>query len=302
MSTCSEKSLRNHVIQITSSFLTHCSNQSAHVAWIDRLHLVTTVSIDSVRGVHAPGWRFTFAMHRPSSTEITAMENETTMPANAPAFLKATQVYAMATLCLMIGLTIGYLMRSSQLAVPAMQIAANSTQPHAAVKDPVHSRPSLEQMRQMSDKQAAPLLEKLKANPNDSALLLQIGAIYHTTHRFKEAADYYQRALEKDPRSVAIRTKLASSLYRNGDVDGAVAQLNQALKYEPGDANALFDLGMIKLQGQGDGKGAIAAWQRLLKSNPDLSPDRKATVLKLMADLMTMMGDQQGIEKPRSKQ
>lgn len=230
------------------------------------------------------------------------MENETTMPANAPAFLKATQVYAMATLCLMIGLTIGYLMRSSQLAVPAMQIAANSTQPHAAGKDPVHSRPSLEQMRQMSDKQAAPLLEKVKANPNDSALLLQIGAIYHTTHRFKEAADYYQRALEKDPRSVAIRTKLASSLYRNGDVDGAVAQLNQALKYEPKDANALFDLGMIKLQGQGDGKGAIAAWQRLLKSNPDLSPDRKATVLKLMADVMTMMGDQQGIEKPRSKQ
>ena len=230
------------------------------------------------------------------------MENETTMPANAPAFLKATQVYAMATLCLMIGLTIGYLMRNSQLAVPAMQIAANSTQPHAAGKDPVHSRPSLEQMRQMSDKQAAPLLEKLKANPNDSALLLQIGAIYHTTHRFKEAADYYQRALEKDPRSVATRTKLASSLYRNGDVDGAVAQLNQALKYEPGDANALFDLGMIKLQGQGDGKGAITAWQRLLKSNPDLSPDRKATVLKLMADVMTMMGDQQGIDKPRSKQ
>lgn len=54
---------------------------------------------------------------------------------------------------------------------------------------------------------------------------------------------------------------------------------------------------MIKLQGNGDGKGAIAAWQRLLKTNPDLSPDRKATVLKLMADVMTMMRDQQGINK-----
>lgn len=227
------------------------------------------------------------------------MENDiTNKPITAPAFLKATQVYAMAIACLVIGLAIGYLMRSSQLAAqqPA-QIAVHSARPAAPAVTNPHSRPSLEQMRQMSDKQAAPLLEKLKSNPNDSALLLQVGAIYHTSHRFKEAAGYYQRALDTDPKNVAIRTKLASSLYRNGDIDGAIAQLNQALKYEPKDANALFDLGMIKLQGQSDGKGALAAWRRLLKTNPDLSPDRKATVLKLMADVMTMVSDQQGIEK-----
>jgi cytochrome c-type biogenesis protein CcmH/NrfG len=225
------------------------------------------------------------------------MENEIAMPAPAETFLKSTQVYAMATACLAIGLAIGYMMRSSQLAVPAAQVRAQASG-HAPTPGPnPHSRPSLEQMRQMSDKQAAPLLEKLKANPNDSALLVQVGGLYHTTHRFKEAAGYYQRALDTDPKNVATRTKLASSLYRNGDIDGAIAQLNQALQYQPNDANALFDLGMIKLQGQSDGKGAIAAWQRLLKSNPDLSPDRKATVLKLMADVMTMVSDQKGIEK-----
>lgn len=230
------------------------------------------------------------------------METEIATPATAQAFLKATQVYAMASVCLAIGLAIGYMMRSSQLSVPSAPIARDTNlQAHPAAGNFVHPRPSLEQMRQISDKQAAPLLEKLKSNPNDSTLLVQVGAIYHTTHRFKEAAGYYQRALDTDPKNVAIRTKLASSLYRNGDIDGAIAQLNQALKYQPKDANALFDLGMIKLQGQGDGKGAMAAWQRLLKANPDLSADRKATVLKLMADVMTMMGDQQGIEKPRSK-
>ena len=229
------------------------------------------------------------------------METEITTPNTARASLKATQVYTMAGVCLVLGLGIGYLMRSSQLAVPTAQVAINTAeQPHGSPRDFVHPRPSLEQMRAMSDKQAAPLLEKLKSNPNDSALLVQVGAIYHTTHRFKEAAGYYQRALDTDPKNVAIRTKLASSLYRNGDIDGAIAQLNQALKYEPKDANALFDLGMIKLQGEGDGKGAIAAWQRLLKTNPELTPDRKTTVLKLMADVMTMMRDQQGIEKPRS--
>ncbi|HEY2468102.1 MAG TPA: tetratricopeptide repeat protein [Terracidiphilus sp.] len=228
------------------------------------------------------------------------MENETTTPTTSSAPLKAKQVYAMATGCLVIGLAVGYMMRSSQLAVPtAPTLAQTSLQSPPTGANP-HSRPSLEQMRQIADKQAEPLLEKLKTNPNDSALLVQVGAIYHTSHRFKEAAGYYQRALDTDPKNVAIRTKLASSLYRNGNIDGAIAQLNQALKYQPKDINALFDLGMIKLQGQGDGKGAIAAWQRLLKTNPELSSDRKATVLKLMADVMTMMGDQQGIQKARS--
>ena len=157
-------------------------------------------------------------------------------------------------------------------------------------------RPSLDEMKQMADKQAAPLLEKLKSNPKDNSLLVQVGAIYHTTHRFKEAADYYSRALDSDPKNVAVRTKLASSLYRNGDIDGAITQLKRALTYDPKDANALFDLGMIKLQGKGDPKGALAAWQRLLKMNPQLNPDRKATVLKLMADVMTMMGDQHGMK------
>jgi cytochrome c-type biogenesis protein CcmH/NrfG len=152
------------------------------------------------------------------------------------------------------------------------------------------------EMKQMADKQAAPLLEKLKGDPNNSALLIQVGAIYHTTHQFKEAAAYYDRAAQADPRNVAVRTKLASSLYRDGDVDGAIAQLNLALSYNPNDANALFDLGVMKLQGKQDGKGALAAWKQLLKSNPELSTDRRATVEKLMADVTTAQADQHGIK------
>ncbi|MGA9585257.1 MAG: tetratricopeptide repeat protein [Terracidiphilus sp.] len=214
--------------------------------------------------------------------------------------LRAAQVYTMAAFCMVVGLGIGYLMRGSQLAVLPPQGTTHAIVPPApAGVKPMGRRPNLDEMRQMADKQAAPLLEKLKSNPNDSSLLAQVGAIYHTTHRFKEAADYYGRALDSDPKNVAVRTKLASSLYRNGDIDGAITQLNRALSYDPKDANALFDLGMIKLQGKGDPKGALAEWQRLLKTNPQLSPERKATVLKLMADVMTMMGDQHGIETAR---
>lgn len=255
------------------------------------------------------------------------MANEPTTAPNASPTLQATQVYGMAVICLAAGLAIGYLLRGSQSPIspaqasnsgPATTIAnamsvgqrpsanemtqrasgqaqlaakAASTSPHAGGMAGGRM-PTMAEMEQMADKQAAPLLEKLKSDPNNSALLIQVGAIYHTTHQFKQAAAYYDKAVQVDPKSVAIRTKLASSLYRDGDVDGAIAQLNRGLSYDPKDANALFDLGVMKLQGKRDGKGALAAWKQLLKSNPELSTDRRATVEKLMADVMTTQADQ----------
>ncbi len=160
--------------------------------------------------------------------------------------------------------------------------------------------PTMEEMKQMADKQAAPLLEKLKSNPKDSATLAQVGAIYHSTHQFKESAAYYGKAVDADPKNVTLRTKLAISLYRDGEVDPAIAQLNGALKQDPKDADALFNLGMMKLQGKQDGKGAIAAWQQLLKANPQLSEERKAEVQKLMAAVLTNLANQQPVQEARS--
>ncbi|MGD0790700.1 MAG: tetratricopeptide repeat protein [Terriglobales bacterium] len=212
------------------------------------------------------------------------MPNEAVELATGGSVWQAKQVYAMAAICLVVGLAIGYLFRGSQSPAAPAQPAANAQPfPHAGGMG--GKMPSLEEMKQMADKKAAPLLEKLKSDPTNSDLLIQVGKIYQATHQFREAADYYDKALHVDPKNVAIRTEMASCLYYNGDVDGAISQLQQALHYDPKDANSLFNLGMIKWQGKQDSKGAVAAWQQLLKSNPQLSADRKATVQKLMADV-----------------
>jgi cytochrome c-type biogenesis protein CcmH/NrfG len=229
---------------------------------------------------------FTGIPARIRDRELLGMEDALPAP-----HIERSHVYAMAIICLIAGLGIGYLMRSSQMATPSPQRAA-VTSPHGAMP-PGHS---LEQLKQMSDQKAAPLLEKLKSNPNDTSLLVQVAALYHSTHRFKEAAEYYNRAVNTDPKNVTLRTKLASSLYRSGDIDGAIAQLNTALASDPRDANALYNLGIIKLQGKGDSKGAVAAWQRLLKTNPDLGPERKAAVMNAMASAMQMTGDQHAVK------
>jgi cytochrome c-type biogenesis protein CcmH/NrfG len=208
----------------------------------------------------------------------------TTEPTAGPSW-QAKQVYAMAVISLVVGLAIGYLFRGSQSpAAPPPQPAANAQSAAPAGAMGRHM-PSLEEMKQMADKKAAPLLEKLKTDPNNSDLLIQVGKIYSSTHQLKEAASYYGKALQVDPKNVAIRTEMASCLYYNGDVDEAISQLQQSLHYDPKDANSLFSLGMIKWQGKQDSKGALAAGQQLPKANPQLSAERKATVQKLMADV-----------------
>jgi cytochrome c-type biogenesis protein CcmH/NrfG len=53
------------------------------------------------------------------------------------------------------------------------------------------------------------------------------------------------------------------------------------LKTDPKNANALFNLGMMKWKGKDDAAAAIATWQELLRSNPNL--DRKSTVEQMIA-------------------
>lgn len=197
------------------------------------------------------------------------------------------QVYSTAVICLLLGVALGYLFRGSATPSSSPVTASGMSQPPAAdgASPSAQQMPTLDQMKKMADAKAAPLLEKLKTDPQNAELLLQVGKIYNATHQFKEAADYYQKSLQVNPKDVATRTELASCLYYTGDVDGALTQLQQAVKDDPGSANALFNLGLIRWKGKQDAKGAVASWQQLLKSNPKLDDARKSQVQKLIAEV-----------------
>ena len=136
-------------------------------------------------------------------------------------------------------------------------------------------------MRRMANAKAAPLLEKLKANPRDANALNQLGILYRATHQFKEAEGYFEKSLEIDPKNVDARVDLASCLYYNANVDGALAQLNEALTHNPKHPGALMNLGIILLKVKNDAPGAIAVWQKLLKLNPDFA--QKDAVQRMIA-------------------
>jgi cytochrome c-type biogenesis protein CcmH/NrfG len=196
-----------------------------------------------------------------------------------PPGLLAQQVYLLAAICLLVGLVVGFLLPGGRTATATKPGGPNEV---AGAKTSAHPPLTMEQMKQLADVQAGTLIEKSKAEPKNSALLNQIAAIYQAAHQFKDAAGYFDKALKIDPKNVAARTQLASCLYYSGDVDGALSQLDLALKYNPKDVNSLFNLGMIRYQGKNDSAGAIAAWEQLLRTNPNL--DRRPIVEQMIAD------------------
>jgi len=199
------------------------------------------------------------------------MDDGSSTPGNATSFWKPVQTYLMAGICLLIGLVIGYFLRgSASQTAPAVASEGAPQQAQAAPATMGQQRMlTLDEMKQMADKQVAPLLARLKSDPNNADLLNQIGTMYRATHQFKTAIDYYQKSLAINPRNVGARTDMASCMYYLGDVDGALAQLNKSLTYDPKHAGTLINIGIIKWKGKNDVDGAVAAWEKLLKLNPD---------------------------------
>ena len=203
-------------------------------------------------------------------------------------FWRPRVVYGMATVCLLLGLALGYLLRGSES--PAAN-AGSPTEPKTAQASAQSAgMPSLEQMKAMANRKVEPLLAKLKSDPKNTDLLIEIASFYKSAHLFKEAAEYLDRALQSDPKNIAIRTEKASCLYFDGNVDGALAALQESLRENPKDANSLFNLGLIRWKGKNDAAGAITAWRELLRTNPKL--DKKPIVERMIAEAEGKSGSQ----------
>jgi cytochrome c-type biogenesis protein CcmH/NrfG len=208
------------------------------------------------------------------------MEPESNPPVSTNPLWRPVQVIVLSAVCLVTGVLLGYLLRgSAPTATANASVTAPAPSPMAAA--PVagatasagaskeHPQMTLDDMKRMADAKAAPLLEKLKTNPKDADSLNKLGILYRATHQFKEAEGYFEKSLEINPKNADARVDLASCLYYSGDADGALVQLNKALTYDPNHAGALMNIGIIKLKSKNDLPGAIAAWQKLLKTNPD---------------------------------
>jgi len=93
---------------------------------------------------------------------------------------------------------------------------------------------TLEMARQALDMQTKSLLTRLETNPKDVPTLTELGNIYFDGSQWPKAIEYYTRSLNENPRHV----------------------------------QTLFNMGVVKKGGKNDVKGAIAAWESVLRIDP----------------------------------
>jgi len=175
-----------------------------------------------------------------------------------------TQAYLLAAFCLFLGVALGYLFSGSASVATAQATASTTAQPGSGQQqqpDP-NAQAALTQA-------AAPLIEAVNKDPKDFDSLAKLGNLYYDGQQYANAIQYYERALTIHPDNPDVRTDMGTAYWYTGNAEKALAAMEASLKYRPGHPQTLFNLGWVRWQGKQDPKGAIEAWQQLLKANPD---------------------------------
>jgi tetratricopeptide (TPR) repeat protein len=96
----------------------------------------------------------------------------------------------------------------------------------------------------------------------------QIGNAYYDMGQYQKAVEAYQESLKLKPQDAGVETDLGTCYHYLGQSETALGILDNVLKYNPSFPQALFNKGIVLLDGKKDVKGAIAVWEELLRTNP----------------------------------
>jgi len=185
----------------------------------------------------------------------------------------------LAAICLAVGIGGGWLIRGVQIPTAGGAPAAGKT-----AEPPTQSAPATPQQQA-----AAPvvdtvkMLARLKSEPNNPDLLVNLGNLYDDAKQYPTAVDYYERALKARPADANVRTDMATAYWYMGQPDRALAEFDKALSTAPANANTLFNRGIVRWKAKADGKGAMADFQKVLSLNPNFAG--KAQAEQLMGEI-----------------
>lgn len=170
---------------------------------------------------------------------------------------------AFAVVCgiagMLFGVIVGYVLGTrGLLAGPgaAVAVAANSA-PVATAPTALIDENELQAYRNI-----------VAADPKNAKAAIQLANRLYDAGRYAEAVPSYQQAFALEPRNVNVSTDLGTALWYAGRPDDALAQFRRSLAIDPKHPQTLFNTGIVSLEGKQDPVGAVAAWEKLLETNP----------------------------------
>jgi cytochrome c-type biogenesis protein CcmH/NrfG len=113
------------------------------------------------------------------------------------------------------------------------------------------------------------LQDQIKANPKNFEALTELGNIQFDQKNYKEAANWYTKALEVRPDELDLRTDLGTALFYDNQFDESIAQFKETLARNPTHPQALFNIGVALVHGKNDLPNALQYWEKLVETNPN---------------------------------
>ena len=195
------------------------------------------------------------------------------------------QAAILAVACLLVGVAGGWALGGFK---HSLSPASSSSVATTAASKGAPAQPTPSQLKAAADAQAAPLIDRLKSDPANPAVLTEAGNIYYDAQQYPVAVDYYARVLKATPADAAVRTDMATAYWYMGQADRALDEFDRALTYTPDNPNTLFNRGLVRWRAKKDAPGALADWRRLLASDP--AYDQKAQVQQMIAEVEKQQG------------
>jgi len=128
------------------------------------------------------------------------------------------------------------------------------------------------------------LRDVIKASPQNPYAYYFLGHALYELGQLEPARDAYRAAVRLSPAYLGARVALSQTLRMLGDLRGAIAEGEAAVKQAPDDGDALFALGMAHAE-RGDKEAARRYLNKFLDSRPEFEAAQEARSILAGFDL-----------------
>ncbi len=116
------------------------------------------------------------------------------------------------------------------------------------------------------------MLMKVKKEPGNAQAWAELGHFYFDHDMPAKAVDAYARALAIDPSSPDIWTDQGIMYKALGQFQKALDCFGKAAALDPKHEQARYNRGVVLMHDLNDMPGALAAWEEVLRINPQAAP------------------------------
>lgn len=106
-------------------------------------------------------------------------------------------------------------------------------------------------------------------NPKDADVRLKLANFLYDQKQYSKAIEWYQQALELDPKNINARTDLGTAYFYTGRPKDALREYDKTLAIDPKHESTMLNSIIVNLDGLHDLAAAQKAWDRLYKLNPN---------------------------------